>query len=213
MYLDVNNTDMSWQDVYRLAVTFVNPRPIAFVSSLSRDGVPNLAPFSFYNMVSANPPVVMICPSRKRDGSEKDTLRNIEATGEFVVATVTEQMTEGMNQASAPYPPGVDEFLVSGFTASPSKIVKPPHVLESPVNCECVLDQIINFGHQPGAGSAIFGRIVAMDVDDAYLADDGLPDPDKLKLIGRMGRLTYVRTTDHFDLPRAEADMESTHGA
>lgn len=213
VYIDVNNTDMSWQDVYRLAITFVNPRPIAFVSTLSFDGVPNLAPFSFYTMVSANPPVLMVCPSRKRDGSEKDTLRNIEATGEFVVASVTEAMTEGMNQASAPYPPGVDEFVESGFTPKPSSIVKPPRVAESPVNCECVLDHIVNFGHQPGAGAAIFGRIVAMDLKDACLAADGLPDPDKLRLIGRMGRLTYVRTTDHFDLPRAEASMESTHGA
>jgi flavin reductase (DIM6/NTAB) family NADH-FMN oxidoreductase RutF len=165
--------------------------------------VRNLAPFSFYNMVSANPPVCIVCPSRKRDGGKKDTLANIEATGEFVVATVTAGMAEKQNQASAPYPPGVDEFVAAGFSARRAHRVRPALVAESPVNCECVLDRIIDFGAQPGAGAVIFGRVVAIHVDEEFLAPDGLCDPAKLQTIGRLGRDSYARTTDRFDLPRA----------
>ena len=152
MYIDLKNTDKTWRDIYQLAITFVNPRPIAFVSTLGEDGVRNLAPYSFYNMVSANPPVVIFCPSRTRDGSRKDSLRNVEVTREFVVATVTAPMAERMNQAGAPYPPDVDEFEAVGFTPKPSRVVKPSLVAESPVNLECVLDRIVEYGDQPGAG-------------------------------------------------------------
>lgn len=208
MYIDIENTDRSWQDVYKLAITFVTPRPIAFVSSLSPDGVRNLAPFSFFNMVSANPPVLIVCPSRYRDGRKKDTLANIEATGEFVVATVTAPMTERMNQASAAYPPDIDEFTAVGFTPSPATKVKPALVADSPVNCECRLDRIVDYGEAAGAGAVIFGRIVAIHVDERYLAADGLMDDKKLQTIGRMGRLTYARTTDRFDLPRPSANLK-----
>jgi flavin reductase (DIM6/NTAB) family NADH-FMN oxidoreductase RutF len=205
MYIDIENTERTWQDVYKLAITFVTPRPIAFVSSLSVVGIRNLAPFSFFNMVSANPPVLIICPSRYRDGRKKDTLTNIEATGQFVVATVTQAMAEGMNQASADYPPDIDEFTAAGFTPAPASKVQPALVAESPVNCECVLDRIVDYGPHAGAGAVIFGRIVAIHVDDSFLAADGLMDDEKLQTIGRMGRLTYVRTSDRFDLPRPSA--------
>jgi len=208
VFIDLANTDKSWQDVYRLAISFVNPRPIALVSSISSDGVPNLAPFSFFNMVSANPPVLVVCPSRHRDSRKKDTLANIEATREFVVATVTQDIAERMNQASAAYPPDVDEFEAAGFSPQTSRTVKPPLVADSPVNCECKLDRIVDYGPQPGAGAVIFGRIIAIHVDDAILADDGLADPARLQTIGRMGRLTYTRTTDLFDLPRPKPKLE-----
>jgi flavin reductase (DIM6/NTAB) family NADH-FMN oxidoreductase RutF len=203
VYIDIEHGDKTWQQVYQLATTYVNPRPIAFISSLSANGVRNLAPFSFFNMVSANPPIMMVCPSRTRDGGKKDTQVNIEATGEFVVAIVTEAMVDAMNQASAPYPPEVDEFVMAGFTPGPARIVRPPLVLESPVNTECVLDRIVEYGDQAGAGAVIFGRMVAIHVNDAYLADDGLLDPEKLRTVGRLGRGSYSKTTDRFDLSRA----------
>jgi flavin reductase (DIM6/NTAB) family NADH-FMN oxidoreductase RutF len=205
MFIDCSKDGFSWQDVYRLAITFVLPRPIGWVSSVAADGVRNLAPFSFYNMVSANPPVVIFAPSLKRDGSEKDTLRNVAATGEFVVATATEALVERMNQCSADVGPEVDEFKLAGLTPAPARFVRPALVAESPVNLECRLVEIKRLGDGPGAGCVVFGRILAVHLDDAVLAEDGLVDPGKLKAVGRMGRLTYVRSTDTFDLPRPKA--------
>lgn len=201
MYIDTREHESDWQRTYRLLITFIQPRPIALVSTLSQDGVRNLAPFSLYNLVSANPPVVMVAPSFRRDRSSKDTLRNVEAAGEFVVATVTQAIVERANQCAYEYPPDIDEFDKSGLTPAPASLVGPPLVKESPVNIECSLVEIKRFGDQPGSGSVIFGRILAIHVDDYLLADDGLIDPDKLEAIGRMGRCTYVRTTEHFDLP------------
>ncbi len=205
MYLDTREFGTIWRDVYKLATSFIQPRPIAFVSTLAADGVRNLAPFSFYNMVSANPPVVMFAPVRRRDASGKDSLRNVEATAEFVVATVTEAIAERMNLCSYDHPPDVDEFEKAGLTPQPATIVRPALVGESPVNLECTLVDIKTFGKNPGAGSVVFGQVVAIHVDDRVLADDGLVDPDRLKAIGRMGRSTYSRTTGHFDLPRPGA--------
>ncbi len=202
MFHDKPQIDDDWQAIYKLATSFIQPRPIALVSTLSKAGVRNVAPFSFYNMVSANPPVVMFAPSYQRDGAAKDSLRNVEEIGEFVVATVTEAMAERMNQCAFRYPPDVDEFEASGLTPRPSRHVQPACVVESPVNIECVMLEIKRFGKSPGAGCAIFGRIVALHIDDAVLANDGLVDPVKLLAIGRMGRQTYARTTQTFDLPR-----------
>jgi len=202
MYIEIAKTQTSWQDIYRLGLTFVNPRPIGFISTVSAAGMRNLAPFSFFNMVCANPPVLMFCPGRNRDGGKKDTLINVEATGEFVAAVVTHAMADAMNQTSAAYSPDVDEFAVAGFTPRAARIVKPALVGESPVNCECRLERILEFGEGPGASAAVFGRIVAIHIEDEYLASDGLLDPEKLQTIGRMGRQTYARTTDRFDLPR-----------
>jgi flavin reductase (DIM6/NTAB) family NADH-FMN oxidoreductase RutF len=206
MLIDLSQPERSWQDVYRLCVTFVTPRPIALVSTVSADGARNLAPFSFFNMVSANPPVMMVCPARTRDGGKKDTLVNIETTGEFVVATVTADLAEPMNRASAPYPPDVDEFVKAGLTALPAHRVQAARVAESPVNCECVLERIIDYGDQPGAGAVVLGKIVAIHVDDALLAPDGLLDDAKLRTIGRLGRGSYTHTSDRFDLPRPAMD-------
>ncbi len=202
MYLDARDYAANWQAVYKLATTFVQPRPIALVSTVSAEGVRNLAPFSFYNMVSANPPVVMFAPASRRDGSGKDTLRNVEATGEFVVATVTRPIAERMNQCAFEYPPEVSEFDAAGFTCRPAVHVKPALVAESPVNIECVVLEVKRFGQGPGAGNVVFGRIVAIHVDDAVLADDGLVDAERLEAVGRMGRDEYAGTTDRFELPR-----------
>ncbi len=204
MFIDTRDYPSNWQEIYKLATTFIQPRPIALVSTLSADGLPNLAPFSFYNMVSANPPVVMFAPSLRRNGSGKDSLNNAEATGEFVIATVNEAIVEHMNRCAFDYPPGVDEFAKSGLTPRPAKLVKPSLVKEAPVNIECRLVEIKRFGDQPGAGSVVFGRIIAVHVDDAVLADDRLVDPAKLRSVGRMGRSTYAKTTDSFDLPRPQ---------
>src|ERR1041384_27160 len=178
------------------------PRPIAFVSSLSPEGVRNLAPFSFFTGISANPPVICFSTMvRSSDGSRKDTLKNVEATGEFVVNVVSEGFAEQMNITSAEFPAEVDEFAESGLTPVPSDLVRPPRVAESLINMECRLFQIVHVSPKPLGGSLILGEILRFHVRDD-LFDNYRIDPDKLRAIGRMGGPTFTRTTDRFDLIR-----------
>lgn len=198
----IDPREAGFQNVYKLLIGAVVPRPIAFVSTLSREGIRNLAPFSFFTAVSANPPVVCFCPVR-RSGSNpyKDTLSNISATREFVVNIVSEEFAEQMNATSADFPPEVDEFEASGLTPVRSDVVRPPRVAESHVQMECKLYLQIEFGELPGSGNLVLGEVVRFHVDDLYF-DDFKIDPDKLRSIGRMGGATYTRTTDRFEMPR-----------
>ncbi len=201
MYIDLSNTDHSWRAMHRLYLSFVLPRPIAFASTISPDGRPNLAPFSFYNMLSANPPVVVFSPAINRHGRKKDTLVNIEATREFVIATVTEPIAERMNICSTEFEYGVSEFEKSGLTPLPAKKVRAFLVKESPVNIECRLRQVISLGDEPAAGQAIFGDVLAVHVDESVLAEgDMVCDPNKLQAVGRMGLSFYARTVRPFSL-------------
>lgn len=200
MRIDLANTDRSWRDMHRLYLSFIQPRPIAWVSTLDRAGRPNLAPFSFYNMVSANPPVVLFSPALNRAGDAKDTLANIRETGEFVIAAVTEQNAGPMNDTSTEFARGVSEFGVAGLTPLPAARVRPPLVKESPVNIECRLRQIIQLGTENGAGNVVMGDVLVVHVDDAVLLPDGTCDPDRLAAVGRMGGSLYTRTRDRFEL-------------
>ena len=194
--------DQDPRDIYKLMVGVIVPRPIAFVSSLSADGRRNLAPFSFFTAVSANPPVICFSPLiRGTYGSHKDTLRNIEATKEFVVNIVTEEIARQMNVCSADFPPEVDEFVESGLTPVPSESVAPPRVLESKVSMECRLLQAVHVSPKPLGGSIVLGEVVRFHVLDAII-DNFKVDPQLLRAIARMGGPTYVRTTDRFDMPR-----------
>lgn len=177
------------------------PRPIAFVSTVSRDGVRNLAPYSFFNGVCSNPPTILFSTVIKKDGKHKDTLYNIEATKEFVVNMVSEDIAEQMNICSADYPPGVDEFMESRLTPIPSTIVKSPRVKESPMSMECKLNQIVRIGDGPGGGCVVIGEIVLFHINDA-LFDNFRIDPDVLRAIGRMGGPMYTRTRDRFEMTR-----------
>ena len=189
-------------DLYKLLIGAIVPRPIAFVSSISAEGVLNLAPFSFFTAISANPPVIAFSPMvRGSDGLRKDTLRNIEATREFVVNVVSEDFIQQMNVCSAEFPPDVDEFAASGLTSVPSAKVKPPRVLESRVNMECRLLQIVTVSEKPLGGSLVIGEVVLFHVAGAVIHDFKI-DPDLLRPIGRMGGPTYTRVTDRFDLQR-----------
>jgi len=211
MYIDLANTEHSWRAMHRLYLSFVQPRPIAFASTLSADGKPNLAPFSFYNMMSANPPVVVFSPAINRHSRKKDTLVNIEATREFVIATVTEPIAERMNICSTEFDHGISEFEQSGLTPVPATRVKPFCVKESPVNIECRLRQVVPLGDGPGGGQVVFGDVIAVHVDDSVLAEgDMVCDPVKLQAIGRMGGPLYSRTTEPFALEsiRDPAELE-----
>ncbi len=198
--IDIASAD--WREVYKLCIGFINPRPIALVSSASADGRPNLAPFSFYNMVCANPPTVMFCPGLQRDGSEKDSLLNVRETGEFVVATATEATAEAMNACSASLPRGRSEWELCGLTPRPAAKVRPALVAESPVNIECRLRDIYVIGEGPGSSSVVFGEIVMLHVADWVLDAGGAVDPCKISTIGRLGGLSYCNTRDEFALPR-----------
>ena len=180
------------------------PRPIAFVSTISKDGIRNLAPFSFFNGVCSNPPIVLFSTVIKKDGNHKDTLNNIEATKEFVVNIVSEDIAEKMNITSTEFRPEVDEFIESKLTPIPSDLIKPPRVKESRINLECKLVTIVRFGQGPGGGCTIFGEVIRFHIADE-LIDNFRIDPDKLKAIGRMGGPTYTRTKDRFDLLRPKA--------
>ena len=190
------------RDVYRLMISCITPRPIAWVSSISPRGIPNLAPYSFFNGVGANPPSVVFCPVNRRDGSKKDTLLNIEATPEFVINIVPYSLAKPMNETSAELPYEVNEFESAGMTAVPSIKVKAPRVKEAPVHLECVLHQIVPVGTGALGANLVIGRIVWIEVADRVLGADGQIDPGKLDTIGRMGGSLYARTTDIFELPR-----------
>ena len=185
--------------LYKLLIGSVVPRPIAFVSTLSREAKPNLAPFSFFNAICGDPPTV--CFSTSFREPRKDTYVNIQATGEFVVNMVSEEIAEKMNLCSGEYPYGANEFEISGLTPVPSDLVRPPRVRESHVNMECRLTQILDISARPYGGSLIIGEVIRFHVDDA-IVDHFRIDADQLRAIGRMGGNEYSRTRDRFEMIR-----------
>lgn len=191
------------RDGYGWLTQAVVPRPIAWVSTVSADGKPNLAPFSFFQGICSNPPTLMFAPTNNRDGGKKDTLRNIEAVPEFVVNVVPYALAAPMNATAAPLPYGENEFDHAKVATAPATKVRPPRVAASPVSIECTLDRIVTIGSGVGAGNAVFGRIVAMHIADHVLATDGKAiDPTKLDLIARLGGDYYMRTGELFTITR-----------
>jgi len=186
--------------IYKLLIGSVVPRPIAFVSTVSPDGALNLAPFSFFNAICAEPP--LICFSTSYREPRKDTYVNIRATSEFVVNIVGEEIAGQMNLSSGDYPYGVDEFEISGLTPIPSDLIRPPRVLESQVSMECRLIQILDLSTRPRGASLIIGEVVRFHVDDRVVDEKFHIDPDKLKAVGRMGGNSYCRTRDRFEMIR-----------
>lgn len=199
----IDPAEHDFSDIYKLMIGVIVPRPIAFVSTVDAGGLRNLAPFSYFTGCSTNPPVVCFCASvRQGPLPQKDTLMNIEATGEFVVNIVSEEFAAQMNMTSAEAPPEVDEFTLSGLTPLASELVRPPRVTESKVHMECRLRQIIHVSDKPGGGNLVLGDVLRFHVSEDVLLDSLKIDPDKLNAIGRMGGPTYVRTHDRFDMQR-----------
>jgi flavin reductase (DIM6/NTAB) family NADH-FMN oxidoreductase RutF len=193
------------RDNYKTLISCVVPRPIALVSTMSAEGIPNLAPFSFFNGVCAKPPAVMFAPATKRDGSEKDTIANLGEVGEFVVNVVPYEIRTAMNQASYPFPRDVNEFDASGLIPLPSRFVRPPRVAQSPVHMECRLVQMVGVGDGPLSTSICIGEVLCFHVASGHLLKDNTADIEKLDLIGRLGGDDYCTTRDRFSLPRATA--------
>jgi flavin reductase (DIM6/NTAB) family NADH-FMN oxidoreductase RutF len=200
--IDVASTN--YLDVYHLLIGIVTPRPIAWVTTIDLDGRVNLAPFSFFNAFSGNPPVVVFSPTLRRDGGKKDTLRNVEATGEFVLNAAVESLAEKINLSSKDLPYGQSEVDLTGLKLLPSVKVKPPRIAETPVTMECKLLQIVPLGKGPIAGNLVIGEVLVMHVDDAVLDSKGRIDPRKLQTIARLGGDFYCRTTDLFEMKRPQ---------
>ncbi|MCM2250702.1 MAG: flavin reductase family protein [Geothrix sp.] len=187
--------DLSPIEANALLCGGVAPRPIALASTVSREGIRNLSPFSFFNAFGSNPPTVAFAPNRRgRDGTVKHTYLNAVATGEFVIAAVSHAMLHPMNVASAEWPDGVDEFPKCGLTPLPAQFVKPALVEESPFQMECRLQQVVELGTGPGSGLMLLGEVLAFHVrEDCFV--EGILHPDALDLIGRNGGAFYTRAS------------------
>ena len=198
--MNIDPASLTHEQSYQLLISAIVPRPIAFVSTVAEDGVLNLAPFSFFTGICAKPPTICFSVVRRR-GEKKDTLRNIEATGEFVVNVVSDHIAHAMNQTSADYPPEVDEFAAAGFTPAASERVRSPRVGEALVSMECKLVEVREYGEMPYASSLIIGEVVHLHVSDEVYRD-GVVDFAALSAVGRMGRDLYCRTGDLFEMKR-----------
>jgi flavin reductase (DIM6/NTAB) family NADH-FMN oxidoreductase RutF len=181
---------------YATMIRAIMPRPIAWVSTISPAGVSNLAPFSYFSGVGTSPPCLMFSVAGKQDGTPKDTLRNVEAVGEFVVNVVPYSLRQPMAHSAAEYSYEDSEFARAGLTEAPSHTVRPPRLLESPINFECRVHEILRIG----SASAVFGIIQWLHVDDEVLDEQAKIDPELLDAIGRMGGQSYTRTTEKFDI-------------
>lgn len=172
----------------------VGPRPIAFASTVDSDGHPNLSPFSFFNVFSSNPPILVFSPARRvRNNTVKHTLLNAEATREVVINVVNFDIVQQASLSSTEYGDGVNEFLKSGLTAVASDMVKPFRVAESPVQFECKVNEIISLGENGGAGNLIICEVVKMHIDERILDENGAVDQHKIDLVARMGGNWYSR--------------------
>lgn len=186
----------SAKDMYQYLVSTVNPRPIAFVSTVDEEGRANLAPYSFFNCFSANPPILVFSTTRRiADNTDKDTLRNVEATGELVINAVSYNIARQMAVASIQFPKGTSEFDKSGLTPLPAELVQPFRVKESPVHFECRVEKIVPLGSEGGAGHLIICRVLRLHIAEHAFDDQGRISPHKIDLLGRLGRAFYVRAS------------------
>ena len=184
------------RDVHRLLSSAIAPRPIAFASTIDAKGNVNLSPFSFFNVFSSNPPILIFSPARRvRDNTTKHTLQNATETKEVVINIVDYSIVEQMSETSKEYDKGVNEFTETGLTEVPSIKVKPPRVMESPVSFECVVENIVSLGEHGGAGQLVIAKVVHIHVKSDLLDENGQIDSEKLDLVARLGGDWYTRVT------------------
>ena len=186
--------DISVQKLHQYLLGAIGPRPIAFASTVDAVGRPNLAPFSFFNVFSANPPILIFSPARSgRTNTTKDTYNNVKVVPEVVINVVNYDIVHQMSLASSPYAPGVNEFEKAGFTALKSDSVKPFRVAESPVQFECMVKEVIELGTEGGAGNLIICEVLKIHIHDEVLDSNGMIDQQKIDLVARMGGDWYSR--------------------
>ncbi|WP_027077901.1 flavin reductase family protein [Maribacter antarcticus] len=201
----ISPSDISQPELHAYLLSAVAPRPICFASTVDKDGNVNLSPFSFFNVFSSNPPVLIFSPARSgRDGSMKHTHQNVLEVPEVVINIVNYPMVEQMSLSSTAYDKGVNEFEKTGFTQVKSDVVAPPRVGEAPVAMECTVTQVIPLADAPGAGNLILAKVERMHIQEEYLDADGQLDTQKLDLVGRMGGSWYTRSSGDslFEIPK-----------
>lgn len=198
----LNAADLENRERYKLMISTVLPRPIAWVSSMDGQGILNVAPFSYFTAVCSNPMTLLFCSGiPTATGHKKDTLRNIEEIPEFVINLANEETAEAMNLTATVLPRDHSEFEWAGVTPAPSQTIRVPRVAEAPVSFECKLQRIVMVNDQPGGGATVFGEVQCIHVrDDLYV--DGTVSLEALKPIGRLGGSGYVRVTDVFKMQR-----------
>jgi len=188
----------------------IGPRPICFASTIDKEGKVNLSPFSFFNMFSSNPPIVIFSPERRvRDNTTKHTLQNVMEVPEVVINIVTYDMVQQTSLASCEYPKGVDEFVKAGFTKQPATLVKPPMVKESKVNLECKVLEVKPLGQEGGAGNLVICEVLLLHIDDSLFTEDKKLDQTKLELVGRLGGDWYCHVSKEnlFTVPKPNVQL------
>jgi flavin reductase (DIM6/NTAB) family NADH-FMN oxidoreductase RutF len=192
--VSIDPKDLPVQKLHQYLLGAIGPRPIAFASTVDAEGKPNLAPFSFFNVFSANPPILIFSPARSgRTNTTKDTYNNVKIVPEVVINVVNYDIVHQMSLASSPYAPGVNEFEKAGFTALKSDNVKPFRVAESPVQFECKVNEVIELGTEGGAGNLIICEVLKIHIHDEVLDSNGMIDQQKIDLVARMGGDWYSR--------------------
>ena len=207
--LSLNPADISTGQLHGYLLGAVSPRPICFASTVDSEGKVNLAPYSFFNVFSANPPIMIFSPARRvRDNTTKHTLENILETKEVVINIVSHAMVQQMSLASTEYAKNVNEFVKAGFTEIASEKIKPPRVAEAPVQFECKVNEVVPLGTEGGAGNLIIAEVVKLHIDEAILDSDGRIDPFKIDSVARMGGNWYSRAREGmFEVPKPLATL------
>lgn len=196
--LSINPKELPIPKLHGYLLGAVGPRPIAFASTIDTEGNANLAPFSFFNVFSANPPIMVFSPARSgRTNTTKDTYNNIKTIAEVVINVVNHDMVHQMSLASSPYPAGTDEFEKAGFTKINSETVKPFRVAESPVQFECVVNEVVELGNEGGAGNLVICEVTKIHIHEDVLGEDGKIDQHKIDLVSRMGGNWYCRADEN----------------
>ena len=201
----IDPISLETKELHKILLSSIAPRPIAFASTVDSNGNVNLSPFSYFNVFSSNPPILIFSPSRRvRDNTTKHTLENAIETKEVVINVVNFPIVEQMSKSSVEYEKGVNEFIETGLTQVKSMLVKPPRVLESPVSFECKVQDIVSLGESGGAGQLIIAKVVQIHIDKKFIDNNGDIDSEKLDLVARMGGDWYTRTTKEsmFKIPK-----------
>ena len=201
----IDPISLETKELHKILLSSIAPRPIAFASTIDSNGNVNLSPFSYFNVFSSNPPILIFSPSRRvRDNTTKHTLENAMETKEVVINVVNFPIVEQMSKSSVEYEKGVNEFIETGLTQVKSLLVKPPRVLESPISFECKVQDIVSLGESGGAGQLIIAKVVQIHIDKKFIDNKGDIDSEKLDLVARMGGDWYTRTTKEsmFKIPK-----------
>ena len=207
LHLDPN--ELKTPELHGYLLGAIGPRPICFASTVDQEGQVNLAPYSFFNVFSARPPILIFSPARRvRDNTVKHTLENVQAVPEVVINVVNFAMVQQMSLASTEYPKGVNEFVKAGFTMAPSEAVRPPRVAEAPVQLECKVVNVIELGTQGGAGNLVMAEVIRLHIDEQILSDQGQIHPEKIDLVSRMGGNWYSRAKSGlFEVAKPNSDL------